>query len=114
MWALIATAYWLSMFSFGITSPGVTGALFVLSIAAVGIAIPSSPGNFGPFEAAFRLALGVYAIPPETIAAYALTLHFLMYASVTTIGMIFAMRLGLKWSELTLTTTSNKKGMEYE
>jgi len=101
MWALIASAYWFAMFSFGITSPGMTGAVFVLSIVALGIALPSSPGHFGPFEAAIRIALGVYAVPTEIIAAFALTLHFLMYASVTTIGITLAMRLGLSWSEIT-------------
>ena len=100
IWILIGITYWAGMIAFGITSPGLTGALFVGSVAALGIAIPSTPGYFGPFEASVRLALEVYGIPANTIVAYALTLHILMNASLTAIGFVLAARLGLSWGDL--------------
>jgi uncharacterized membrane protein YbhN (UPF0104 family) len=100
IWTLTATTYWSGMAAFGISSPGATGALFVQSLAALGFAIPSSPGSFGPFEAATRFALAQYYIPTNTIVAYTLTLHFLMYSSVTAIGLGFVARLGLSWGDL--------------
>jgi len=101
MWGLLATTYWAGMHAFGITSPGVTGVLFVQSVAALGIAIPISPGYVGPFEAAVRFALGAYAIPTDTIVAYALTLHVLMVTSLITIGLGLTVRLGLSEADFT-------------
>src|SRR5256885_1930830 len=75
MWGLVTFTYWAAMLAFDIRSPGVTGALFVGAVVTLGIAIPSSPGYFGPFEAGLRFALGVYAVPPDIIVAYALTLR---------------------------------------
>lgn len=100
MWGLTMLTYWAAMLAFGITSPGVTGALFVGAVATLGIAIPSSPGYFGPFEAALRFALGVYAVPPDIIVAYALTLRLLIFVGLTTIGLVMAVRLGLSWTDL--------------
>lgn len=99
IWSLTGITYWSVMIAFGITSPGVIGALFVQSVASLAIALPSSPGYFGPFEAAIRFALQVYAIPPDTIVAYAIALRILMYVSLTTIGLAIAMRLGLSWKD---------------
>lgn len=100
IWALTGFTFWSGMVAFGIATSGLSGALFVQSVAALGFAIPSSPGSFGPFEAATRLALTLYAIPTDTIVAYTLALHFLMYFSLIAIGLGFAARLGLSWRQL--------------
>lgn len=107
VWALIGITFWAGMLAFGITSPGATGALFVGGLAALGFAIPSSPGSFGPFEAAIRLALGMYAVPTNIIIAYALTLHLLMCVTVVTIGFVQAARLGLSWADLVPRTSAS-------
>jgi glycosyltransferase 2 family protein len=100
MWGLLAVTYWAGMQSFGITTPGVAGALFVQSTVALAIAIPSAPGYFGPYEAAIRLALGTYGVAGDTIVAYALTMHLLAYVSVLAIGVPLAVRSGLSWRVL--------------
>jgi glycosyltransferase 2 family protein len=100
MWGLIAFAYGATMRAFDITSPGVPGALFVGAVVSLGVAIPSSPGAVGPFEAALRFALGVYAVPPDIIVAYAVTFRLLVFVGLTTIGLLMAIRLGLSWGDL--------------
>lgn len=101
IWTLTGITYWSGMVAFGITSPGITGALFVQSAATLGIVIPSTPGYFGPFEAAIRFALEAYGIPANLVIAYALGIHILIYGSVTAVGFAFATHLGLSWRDLT-------------
>jgi glycosyltransferase 2 family protein len=100
LWGLTAVTYWSGMLAFGISGPGVPGAVFVMTVVALAIAIPSSPGQFGPYEAGIRLALSSFAIPSSTIVAYGITLHILLFVSVTTIGAALAVRLGLSWRRL--------------
>jgi uncharacterized protein (TIRG00374 family) len=99
IWGLTGLTYWAVLLAYGITSPGFLGGLLVQSVAALGIALPSTPGYFGPYEAAIRLALDAYRIPSDAIVAYALTVHLLIYVSVTTIGFALAARLGLSWGD---------------
>jgi len=100
MWGLVTLAYWCWMAAFGINSLGWTAAMFAQSITALAIALPSSPGYFGPFDAGLRFALGTYSLPVNTIIAYTLSLHFLLFLSLATLGLIFLLRLGLPWSAL--------------
>lgn len=99
IWGMTGMTYWFCMLAFGITTPGPMGALLVQGIVALAIAIPSSPGYLGPFEAAIRLGLGLYAIPPDAIVAFAITLRILMFFSLTAIGFFLATRLGLSWHD---------------
>ena len=55
-------------------------AAFGLSVAALGIAIPSSPGQFGVYEAAWVYALSLFGVPPAKGLAYAITVHAIYYA----------------------------------
>ena len=99
IWGLMGTLFWFGALAFGITSPGIFGALLVQSIVALAIALPSSPGYIGPFEAGVRFGLEIYDLPPDIIIAYAITIHFLMNISLTIIGLFFATRLGLSWQD---------------
>jgi len=100
IWGLTAVMYWTGMVAFGVTGPGVAGAVFVTAVVALAIAIPSSPGQFGPFEAGVRLALAAYAVPTSVIIAYGFTIHFLAYFSVSAIGLPLAVHFGLSWRRL--------------
>ncbi|MBM3143388.1 MAG: flippase-like domain-containing protein [Chloroflexi bacterium] len=57
-------------------------AVTVQGVSALGVAVPSSPGYIGVFEAAVVGALALFDIPTSTAFAYALTLH-LMYILMT-------------------------------
>jgi len=57
-------------------------ALTTQGISALGVAVPSSPGYIGVFEAAIVGALALFGISFSIAFAYALTLH-LMYILMT-------------------------------
>lgn len=99
-WLLIALTYWTCMLALSLTSPGIGGACFSVGVTALGIAIPSMPGYFGPFEAAVRFALETYALSADAIVAYALTLHLLLYVVQTALGLLLAAVLHLSWADL--------------
>ena len=57
-------------------------ATFALGVSALGVAIPSSPGYVGVYEAAIVGALAVFGIPFSTAFAFAVTAH-LAYVLIT-------------------------------
>jgi uncharacterized membrane protein YbhN (UPF0104 family) len=48
-------------------------------VAALGVALPSSPGSIGIYETAFVSALAVVDVPFSQALAYALTTHVMYY-----------------------------------
>lgn len=61
-------------------------AIFCLAVAALGLALPSSPGGIGVFEGAVMGALAVFKLDPGTALAYAFTLHFWNFAITGLLG----------------------------
>ena len=100
IWGMMGATFWFCAIAFGIISPGYIGSLFVQSVVALAIVVPSSPGYLGPFEAGIRFGLEVFQVDPGVIFAYAITLHLLMNASLTIIGLAIAMKQGLSWQDL--------------
>ena len=101
IWGLNGITYWTGLVAFGIAPPGFLGAIFIQSATALAIALPSTPGYIGPFEAGIRFSLGIYSIPSDTIIAYAIAMRFLMYITIPIIGLAIAARLGLSPSDFT-------------
>lgn len=106
-WGLNAMTYWTGLLAFGIHTPGFLGALFTQSATALAIALPSTPGYVGPFEAGIRFALGLYGISSDVTIAYALVLRVLMYVTIPCIALIVVARLG--WSRGELVSLSKIK-----
>jgi glycosyltransferase 2 family protein len=100
IWLLTGLTYWFCLLAFDIQTPGWLGALFTQSLVALAIALPSSPGYLGPFEAAIRFSLSFYSIPPDVIISFALTLRLLMLSSLMTVAWLLAMQLGLSGADL--------------
>jgi glycosyltransferase 2 family protein len=96
--------YWSGLLAFNEQAPGFWGALFIQSGAALAIAIPSTPGYIGSFEASIRVLLELYNIPTEVILSYALALRFLMYVTIPIISIVLIFKLGLHFSFLTKPT----------
>jgi hypothetical protein len=101
IWLLNGFTYWAGLIAFGILKPGLLGALFTQSLTALAIALPSTPGYIGPFEAGIRLSLGVYQLPIHLIVAYAVAMRFLMYVTIPIIAGAIVLKTGLSASELT-------------
>jgi len=98
-WILNALAFWIGFKAVGIHAPLAT-AFFTQGIIAIGVAIPSSPGFFGVFEAAAKIALGVYGVSETIAVTWAVGFHLLSFIPITVIGAFYFARAGLTFSEL--------------
>jgi uncharacterized protein (TIRG00374 family) len=99
-WLWGALALYIGMLGFGITEPGYLGAVFLQAVNAFIVAIPSSPGFFGPFEASVKLALMPFGVPASQAVSFAAAFHIGAFVPVTLIGLYYLGRLGLSWGEV--------------
>lgn len=98
-WLVNAAAFSLGFEAVGIEVP-FTAALFLQGVIAIGVAIPSSPGFFGVFEAFAIVGLGVYGIANDLAVTWAIGFHLLSFIPITLIGAWYFSRLGLSLGEL--------------
>jgi uncharacterized protein (TIRG00374 family) len=99
-WVFLATSYLLAFRAFGIDNVGFSGAVFLQSLIGLAVAVPSSPGFFGPFEAAARLGLGLWNVPANQAISFAIGYHLAGFLPVTLVGVYYVWRLNLSWSEV--------------
>ncbi len=85
-WLVAAGSYWLALVAFDIPVPW-TAALLLQSLIAFGVAIPSSPGFFGPFEAVTRAVLAVYGVPAAQAVSYAVAYHLAVFVPISVLGL---------------------------
>ncbi len=95
VWLLNGMTYWTGLLAFEVYRPGFIGTLFIQSGTALAIAIPSTPGYIGPFEASLQVLLKLYDVPSATILSYAIALRVLMFVTIPMIAMVLGWRLGL-------------------
>lgn len=100
VWLVAAASVWCGFLAFGIDAPGFGGAMFLQAIIGFAVAIPSSPGFFGPFEAACRFGLTFYGVEASRIVGFAVGYHILTFIPITLLGLWYARRLGIRWAEL--------------
>lgn len=70
-------------------------ALAVFTLSALGMAVPSTPGAFGVFEAAVVFALSLFGIGKGEALAAGLVLHMIQYIPVTVVGALILAKSGL-------------------
>ncbi|MGD2216568.1 MAG: lysylphosphatidylglycerol synthase transmembrane domain-containing protein [Gemmatimonadales bacterium] len=99
-WLWGALALYVGMLAFDITEPGFLGAVFLQGVMAFIVSVPSSPGFFGLFEAAARIALSPFGVPAGLALSYALAFHITTFTPVTVLGLFYLGRLGLSWGEV--------------
>jgi uncharacterized protein (TIRG00374 family) len=87
VWVLEAGAIALVVTAFGIPLP-VAGYVLVFALAALSTTLPSGPGYVGPYQYAFVLALGYFAVPSGTALAVSVTAQLALLGSVTLIGLV--------------------------
>jgi len=99
-WLFLAVSFWLAFRAFGIHEAGFAAAIFLQSLIALAVALPSAPGFFGPYQAAAKLGLGLWAVPSEKVAAFAIGFHIGGFIPVTLIGVYFLWRMGIGWKDV--------------
>jgi glycosyltransferase 2 family protein len=99
-WLFIPLSIYFGCLAFGITAPGYRGALFLQCVINLAVAVPSSPGFFGPLEAAARYGLGLWGVDASRAASFAIGYHLLGFATVTLLGLWYVQKLDLSWKEL--------------
>lgn len=77
---------------------GQTLAVFILS--ALGMAMPSSPGAVGVFEAAVIFGLGLFRVDKELALAIGLLIHMIQFIPTTVTGLLVLAKSGLSISSL--------------
>lgn len=66
--------------------------LLTMSVANLGISIPSSQGGIGPFEFLAARTLGLFQVDPSLAAAYAIGVHAALLVPITLLGLFFLWR----------------------
>lgn len=87
IWLPIIFSYWITMLSVGIEATA-SIAIYTVCIAAFGVAIPSSPGQIGVFEAAVSLALVsvVGQSISSTAASFGIIYHAVQFIVLIIVG----------------------------
>ena len=99
IWALEAAAISLAILSFGVVLP-VGGYLLVYVMVTLGTTLPSGPGYIGPYQYAFVLALGLFAISREEALAISVAAQFALSGSITVIGLVMLWREWLRRADV--------------
>ncbi|MBN2555154.1 MAG: flippase-like domain-containing protein [Anaerolineales bacterium] len=86
-WVLAAVEYWVILRAV-IPEAELSWALLMLTMTMLGVAIPSSPGYIGVFEAAGVLALSVFRVPQSDALAATLLLHGMVLVIASGLGAI--------------------------
>ena len=82
--------------------------VFLQGIIAIGVALPSSPGFFGVFEAFAVVGLGVYGVARDRAVSWAIGFHILSFIPITVIGLYYFAKLGLHFSDFSSGTDKKK------
>lgn len=99
-WLFIPLSIYFGFLAFGIRAPGYVGAVFLQTAINLAVAVPSSPGFFGPLEAAATFGLGLWGVDKARAVSFAIGWHLAGYLGVTLLGLWYAQRLDLSWREL--------------
>jgi uncharacterized protein (TIRG00374 family) len=91
IWALETCAVALVVISFGVKLP-LSGYLLVYVLAALGTMLPSGPAYVGPYQYAFVLALGFFAVSQEVALASSIVAQLTLAGSITAIGLVLFWR----------------------
>lgn len=85
-WVVNAAAFWVAARAFGIVVPFGT-ILLVQGVVIFGIAVPSSPGFVGVFEAAIVETLALVGVDRGVAFSFAATYHVLTFIPITLLGL---------------------------
>jgi uncharacterized protein (TIRG00374 family) len=98
-WLTNGLAFYLGFLALGIDAP-FAAALFVQGLIGLSVALPSSPGFFGVFEAAALAGLKLYGVSEAGAISWTLGFHILSFIPITVIGAWYFTRMHLHLSDL--------------
>ncbi|MEO8575466.1 MAG: lysylphosphatidylglycerol synthase transmembrane domain-containing protein [Gemmatimonadales bacterium] len=98
-WLLNAFAFWLGFKAVGIELP-FSSALFLQTLIAIGVALPSAPGFFGVFEKLATVGLAIYGVAADQATSWAIGYHILSFIPITVIGVWYFTQLGIHMKEI--------------
>lgn len=99
LWVVNAASFWIAFAAFDLPV-GFAGALLLQGLLVFGIAVPSTPGYVGVFEAVIGAVLLLYGVTPARGAAYALVYHATTFVPITLLGAWSLARTGLSLGEI--------------
>lgn len=99
LWLVNAGSFALCFQAFGLDIPA-RASLLLQGLIGFGVALPSSPGFFGPFEAATRVTLALYGISAELSVSYAVAYHIAGFLPITLLGLYSLSRTHIRMGEL--------------
>ena len=99
-WLCNAFAFWLGFQALHLSAPFSAG-LLLQGLIAIGVAIPSTPGFFGPFEAVGKVGLAVYGVSNAEAVSWVLGFHVLSFIPVTIMGAWYLTRMKLHLRDFT-------------
>jgi uncharacterized protein (TIRG00374 family) len=89
-------------------------AAFALGAVAVGVSLPSSPGNIGLYEGSITLALTACGVDPSLAFTYALTSHIINLVITAIFGAYGLVREGVGLRDIWRLRTKKEEGARYE
>ena len=98
-WLCNALGFWFGFMAVGIDVP-FSAALFLQTLIAVGVALPSAPGFFGFFEKITVVGLAIYSVGAAQATSFAIGYHILTFIPITVIGLWYFAKLGLHLKEI--------------
>ena len=99
LWLCNAASFALGFVAMGLDLPP-SAPLLLLGLIAFGVAIPSSPGFFGPFEAITRATLALYGVEPVRAVSFAVAYHIAVFLPITILGLWSLSRAHLHLADL--------------
>jgi uncharacterized protein (TIRG00374 family) len=114
IWLVNGFSFYCAFRAFGIGASFAV-ALFLQSVTAIFVSLPSAPGFFGFFESAARVVLvELFGVPLNKTLGFAIGFHIGGFIPVTVIGLYFAWRLGLSWKEMGESEQTVEEAVERE
>lgn len=99
LWLVNAASFWLAFLAFDLPVP-IEGALVLQGFIGFGVAVPSSPGYLGVFEAITLVTLAFYGVGANLAAGYAVAYHVTTFIPITVIGLHSLSRAHVRLGEL--------------
>lgn len=99
LWSVGGLSFWMIARAFGIEI-GIAGVLLIQGVLAFGVAVPSTPGYVGVFEAVIIGVLSIFGIDKDLAFAYAVTYHVSTFFPIVLLGALSVSRTPISLGDL--------------